>query len=125
MIRNKYIPPIIAVALFMETLDATIVSTAIPKMALSLHTNPISLKLALTTYLLSLAIFIPISGWMADKFGTKKIFSLALFFFTLFSIFCGTAQNVEELIAARFLQGVAGALMMPVGRLILLNRCFP
>lgn len=91
---TKLIPRIVAVALFMETLDATIIGTAIPQMALSLHVNPITMKLALTSYLLSLAIFIPISGWLADKFGTKKIFCSALLFFTLCSIFCGMSQNI-------------------------------
>ncbi len=118
------IPWVIAIALFMETLDVTIVSTAIPKIAISLQVSAISLKVALTSYLLSLAVFIPISGWMADKFGTKRVFSLALLLFTLSSIFCGMSNNLTELIISRILQGLGGALMMPVGRLILL-KAFP
>lgn len=114
----------IAFALLMETLDATIVSTAVPQMALSLQTSVISLKVALTGYLISLAVFIPISGWLADKFGTKRIFLFAIIFFTLSSILCGISNNIIELVIARVMQGLGGALMMPVGRLILL-KIFP
>ena len=121
---KKYIPFVIAFALFMETLDATIISTAIPKIAVNLHTNPISLKVALTSYLLSLAIFIPISGWFADHFGTKKVFITALMIFTMGSLFCGAAINLQTLVLSRIIQGIGGALMMPVGRLIIL-KSFP
>lgn len=111
----------IGVALLMETLDTTIVSTAIPQMALSLQTNVINLKVSLTSYLITLALFIPISGWLADKFGTKRIFLFAIIFFTLSSVLCGMSNNIVELIIARVMQGLGGALMMPVGRLILLK----
>src|SRR3990167_5176167 len=121
---KKYIPFVIAFALFMETLDATIISTAIPQIAINLGTDPISLKVALTSYLLSLAIFIPISGWFADRFGTKRIFIIALIVFTIGSLFCGLAINLETLVLSRIVQGIGGALMMPVGRLILL-KSFP
>ena len=121
---KKYIPFVIAFALFMETLDATIISTAIPKIAINLHTNPISLKVALTSYLLSLAIFIPISGWFADHFGTKKVFITALMIFTMGSLLCGLAMNLQTLVLSRIIQGIGGALMMPVGRLIML-KSFP
>lgn len=121
---KHYIPFAIAFAMFMETLDSTILGTAIPRIALSLHINPISLKIALTSYLLSLAIFIPISGWFADRFGTKKIFITALLVFTLGSLFCALATNLVMLVLARILQGLGGAMMMPVGRLILL-KSFP
>lgn len=121
---TKYIPFVIAFALFMETLDATIISTAIPKIATNLNTSPISLKVALTSYLLSLAIFIPISGWFADCFGTKKVFITALSVFTVGSLLCGLAINLETLVLARIAQGIGGALMMPVGRLIML-KSFP
>ena len=121
---KQYIPFVIAFALFMETLDATIISTAIPKIAVNLHTSPISLKVALTSYLLSLAIFIPISGWFADRFGTKKVFISALSIFTFGSLLCGLAINLETLVLARIVQGIGGALMMPVGRLIML-KSFP
>src|SRR5579863_3697720 len=112
---------IIALGIFMEAIDATVINTAIPAMAASLNVNPIDLKLALITYLLSLAIFIPISGWIADKFGIKKVFITAIFIFTLSSIWCGLSRHLSELIIARTLQGIGGSLTIPVGRLILLR----
>jgi EmrB/QacA subfamily drug resistance transporter len=115
------IPWIVAIAAFMETLDATIITTAIPKMALGFGINPINLKLALTSYLLSIALFIPISGWVADKWGTQRAFIFALVVFTVSSIACGSARNLSELVIARIFQGMGGAFMMPVGRLILLR----
>jgi len=121
---KKYIPFVIAFALFMETLDATIISTAIPKMSISFGIDPVDLKVALTSYLLSLAIFIPISGWCADRFGTKKIFISALLAFTIGSLLCGLSVNIITLVLSRIIQGIGGALMMPVGRLILL-KSFP
>lgn len=121
---KKYIPFVVGFALLMENLDVTIISTAIPKMALNLNTDPISLRMALTSYLLSLAIFIPISGWIADRFGTKKIFITALIIFTIGSLCCSFAVNLGMLILSRIIQGIGGAFMMPVGRLILL-KTFP
>jgi EmrB/QacA subfamily drug resistance transporter len=118
---HAVIPWIVAIGLFMENLDSTIVSTAIPQMAITFQVSPISLKVALTSYLLSLAIFIPISGWLADKFGTRKIFSLALLIFTVSSLLCAVSHNLAELVIARIIQGFGGALMTPVGRLILLK----
>jgi EmrB/QacA subfamily drug resistance transporter len=118
------IPMIVAVAFFMENLDSTIIATAIPDMAKSLDTTPIRLNLAITTYLLTLAMFIPVSGWFADRFGARRIFALALFVFTLGSTLCGLANSFEMLLATRALQGLGGAMMTPVGRLILL-RSFP
>lgn len=118
------IPMIVAVAFFMENLDSTIIATAIPDMAKSLGTTPIRLNLAITTYLLTLAVFIPVSGWFADRFGARRIFALALFIFTLGSMLCGLADSFEMLLAMRALQGLGGAMMTPVGRLILL-RSFP
>ena len=105
----------------METLDITIINTAIPKMAISFDVSPINLKFALTSYLLSLAIFVPISGWLADKFGTKKMFCLALFIFTSASFLCGFSVKLYQLILARIFQGFGGAILMPIGRLILLK----
>lgn len=113
------VPPIIACALFMETLDTTILSTAIPTMSQYFQVSPISLKLALTSYLISLSLFIPISGWLADKFGAKNIFLGAMSLFILSSFFCGISNGLLELICFRILQGFGGALMMPVGRLII------
>ncbi len=121
-VYNKAIIPwIVAIALFMETLDITIITTAIPVMALSLKVDPINLKLALTSYLLSIALFIPISGWVADKWGTQRTFILALLIFTVSSMMCGRAGSLSELVIGRIFQGVGGAFMMPVGRLILLR----
>ena len=110
---KKIIPFIVSLALFMEALDTTIINTAIPAMATSLHVNPVDLKIALISYLLSLAIFIPISGWIADKYGIKRVFSAALVIFTLSSFWCGFAHNLWELIIARTLQGIGGSLTQP------------
>lgn len=118
---KRIIPWIIGIALFMETLDITILSTAIPKMAQTFMVNPIDLKFALTSYLLSLALFIPVSGWVADKWGTQRTFMLALLIFVLSSIGCGNAKHLTELVVMRILQGVGGAFMTPVGRLIILR----
>lgn len=115
---------IVSLTLFMENLDITIINTAIPVMSHSLQVNPIDLKIALISYLVSLAIFIPISGWTGDKFGVKRVFIVALFIFIMSSLWCGYARNLTELILARTLQGIGGALMMPLGRLILF-RHFP
>jgi EmrB/QacA subfamily drug resistance transporter len=122
--QKRLIALIIACALFMEALDSTILNTAIPTMARSLHTDPIDLKIALISYLLSLAIFIPISGWIADKFGAKRVFITALLIFAVSSLWCGLVTNLQELIVARSLQGIGGSLMIPVGRLVLL-RTYP
>jgi EmrB/QacA subfamily drug resistance transporter len=121
---RRYLPWLVAVALFMENLDATIVNTAVPTMAAALHVAPLSLKGVLTSYTLSLAVFIPISGWMADRFGTRRVFELAIWLFLLGSLACGMAPNVPLLVAARILQGIGGAMMTPVGRLALV-RAFP
>lgn len=112
---------IVACALFMENLDATVISTSLPAIALDLHDDPISLKLAMTSYLVSLAIFIPASGWVADRYGAKTIFRIAIVVFSLGSIFCGWSSSLPELVAARVLQGLGGAMMTPVGRLLLLR----
>jgi len=112
---------IVGCALFMEMLDATVISTALPAMAKSLGEDPIKLNLAITSYLLSLAVFIPISGWMADRFGARTVFRTAILIFTTGSIFCGLSQSLPQLVAARILQGFGGAMMVPVGRLIVLK----
>src|SRR5579864_294671 len=114
-------PIIVGCALFMEMLDATVISTALPAMARSLHEDPIKLNLAITSYLLSLAVFIPISGWMADRYGARTVFRAAIVIFTLGSVLCGISQSLPELVAARVLQGFGGAMMVPVGRLIVLR----
>lgn len=121
---KRFITVMVSLAMFMEGLDATILNTAIPTMATSLQVNPVDLKIALIGYLLSLAVFIPISGWLADKFGIKQVFMAALAFFTLSSLACGFSQHLPALIVARVIQGFGAALMMPVGRLLIL-RSFP
>ena len=115
------IPLIVACALFMENLDSTVLSTALPAIGRELHESPIQLKLALASYLLTLAVFIPASGWFADRFGARTIFRLAILIFALGSIFCGFATSIHMLVAARALQGAGGAMMMPVGRLVILR----
>ncbi|MDP9108465.1 MAG: MFS transporter [Pseudomonadota bacterium] len=105
----------------MEQLDATIINTAVPAMATSLQVTPLSLKAVVTSYILSLAVCIPVSGWMADRFGTRRVFSSAMAIFTLASALCGVAQSVSMLVAARLLQGAAAALMLPVGRLTIIR----
>ncbi|WP_158883816.1 DHA2 family efflux MFS transporter permease subunit [Rhodanobacter sp. L36] len=118
------IPGIVAVSFLMEQLDSTIIVTAVPAMARSLGVTPLSMNLAVTTYVLALAMFIPVSGWFADRFGARRIFALALIVFTVGSMFCGMATTFPMLIAMRALQGLGGAMMTPVGRLILI-RSFP
>jgi EmrB/QacA subfamily drug resistance transporter len=117
--RSMVVPLIVATALFMENLDSTIITTALPQMAVTFDTTPIHLSVGITAYVLSLAIFIPISGWFADKFGAKTVFRTAITVFTIGSVLCGFCNNVAELAAARVLQGLGGAMMVPVGRLIM------
>jgi EmrB/QacA subfamily drug resistance transporter len=105
----------------MENMDGTIIATALPAIAADLGAHPVSLKLAFTTYLLSLTVFLPLSGWIADRFGAKNVFRLAIIVFTLASVLCGYAQSLAGLVAARALQGLGGALMVPVGRIILMR----
>jgi len=108
----------------MEQLDTTIVNTAVPAMAESLRVTPLSLKAVVTSYILSLAVCIPVSGWMADRYGTRRVFGIAVAIFTVSSILCGLAQNAPMLVVARILQGMGAAMMMPVGRLAIV-RTFP
>jgi EmrB/QacA subfamily drug resistance transporter len=121
---QRYLPWLVAVALFMENLDATIVNTAVPVMAEGLGVAPLALKAVMTSYTLSLAVFIPVSGWMADRFGTRKVFLQAVGVFALGSLLCGISVNVPMLVASRILQGMGGAMMTPVGRIALV-RTFP
>ncbi len=118
------IPLIVAFAFTMEQLDSTIITTAIPDMARELSVMPLAMNLAITSYILSLAVFIPVSSWFADKFGTRRVFAGALAVFTIGSGLCGLSDNLPTLVAMRVLQGFGGAMMTPVGRLILL-RSFP
>lgn len=121
---KRYLPWVVATALFMEQLDSTIVNTAIPAMAVSLQVTPLSLKAVVTSYILSLAVCIPISGWMADRFGTRRVFGAAVALFTISSVLCGLTLNAPMLVATRILQGIGAAMMMPVGRLAII-RTFP
>ncbi|HKB54859.1 MAG TPA: DHA2 family efflux MFS transporter permease subunit [Ramlibacter sp.] len=118
---KRYLPWVVATVMFMETLDATIVNTAIPAMAASLQVQPLSLKAVVASYILSLAVFIPISGWMADRHGTRTVFFTAVGVFTSASVLCGLSVNAPMLVAARLLQGIGGAMMMPVGRLTIVR----
>jgi EmrB/QacA subfamily drug resistance transporter len=113
---------VVASALFMQNIDATVVATALPAMARDLGVNPVHLSSAITSYLIALTVFIPVSGWIADRFGAKRVFITAIATFTLASVACALARGLPELIAARVLQGVGGAMMVPVGRLILFRR---
>jgi EmrB/QacA subfamily drug resistance transporter len=121
---KRYLPWVVATALFMEQLDSTIVNTAVPTVAASLHVTPLSLKAVVTSYILSLAVCIPVSGWIADRFGTRRVFATAVAIFTFSSILCGISINPPMLVAARILQGIGAAMMMPVGRLAIV-RTFP
>jgi MFS family permease len=113
---KTYLPWVVACALLMEQLDSTIVNTAVPAMATSLHVAPLSGKAVVTSYIVSLAVRIPVSGWMADRFGTRRVFAIAVAVVTLSSVLCGLAVNAPMLVAARVVQGVGAAMMMPVGR---------
>jgi EmrB/QacA subfamily drug resistance transporter len=115
------VPLIVACGLFMENLDGTVLATALPQIARELDVSPIRLSLAITSYLLSLAIFIPVSGWLADRFGSRTVFCAAIIVFTLGSIPCGLSNSLVELTAFRFLQGIGGAMMVPVGRLVMVR----
>jgi EmrB/QacA subfamily drug resistance transporter len=119
--RQLVIMLIVACALFMQNLDSTIIATALPTIAISIGESALRLNLAITCYLLSLAVFIPISGWTADRFGARRVFTAAIIVFTIGSIGCGFADSLWNLVAARVVQGIGGAMMVPVGRLILLR----
>jgi EmrB/QacA subfamily drug resistance transporter len=120
-LRGWVIPAIIGMALMMQTLNATSINNALPAMARAMHVEPLRLNLAITMYLLASAVFLPISGWMADRFGAKKIFMVAMVSYALTSAACGFANNLPELVLFRLAQGCAGAMMGPVGRLVLLR----
>lgn len=119
---ERFTPWVVGGALFLQTLDATIVATALPTMARALDEPTIRLNSTITIYLLASAIFIPISGWLADRFGSKAVFRTSILVFTAASVLCGLAPNLEALLAARFLQGAAAAMITPVGRLLIVQR---
>jgi EmrB/QacA subfamily drug resistance transporter len=118
---DRIVPLIVATALFMENMDSTVISTSLPAIAQALGTNPLALKLAVTSYLLSLAIGIPASGWTADRFGTRNVFRAAIGVFVLGSIGCAASHSLQEFVFARIVQGMGGAMMTPVGRLIMVR----
>jgi len=121
MRQTHLVPLIIATALFMENTDSTVIATSLPAIAADLGEDPIALKLALTSYLVSLAIFIPVSGWMADRFGARTVFRAAIGVFMAGSLACASADSLAGFVLARFFQGMGGAMMVPVGRLVLLR----
>lgn len=116
-----WLPYVVAATFFMEYLDTTVIATALPQMAQSFGIGPNSLSLGVTSYMLTLAIFIPVSGWVADRCGSRTVFFSAVVTFTVASVLCGISQNVGEFVAARVLQGVGGAMMVPVGRMIVVR----
>ncbi len=118
------IPLVVACAMLMDGLDQTIIVTSLPQIARSLGESPLRLNLAITSYLLSLAVFIPVSGWIADRFGARTVFCTAVGIFTVSSALCGASMSLTMMVATRILQGVGGALMSPVGRLVML-KSFP
>ena len=112
----RIIPLVLAVALFMENMDSTVIATSLPAIAADIGAEPISLKLALTAYFVALAIFIPLSGWMADRFGAKNIFRVAIVVFMIGSICCAFSDSLLTFVLSRFLQGVGGSILHPFGR---------
>ncbi len=121
MPRDRLVPLIVAVALFMENMDSTVIATSLPAIAHDIGTSPLALKLAVTSYLLSLAVFIPASGWTADRFGARTVFRAAIAVFMLGSIGCALSSSLTHFVIARIVQGMGGAMMTPVGRLILVR----
>jgi EmrB/QacA subfamily drug resistance transporter len=121
---KRLLPWLVAVAFFMQSLDTTILNTAVPTIAQAMDVTPLDMKSVLASYTLSLAVFIPISGWMADRFGTRRVFASAIGLFTLGSVLCGMAVDIDMLVACRVLQGMGGAMMVPVGRMTMV-RTFP
>jgi len=121
MNKERLIPLIVATALFMENMDSTVIATSLPAIAADIGTSPLTLKLAITSYLLSLAVFIPASGWTADRFGARAVFSIAIAVFLVGSIGCALSSSVTNFVIARIVQGIGGAMMTPVGRLVLLR----
>ena len=121
MRKDRLVPLIVAVALFMENMDSTVIATSLPAIATDIGTSPLTLKLAVTSYLLSLAVFIPVSGWTADRFGARTVFRAAIAVFMLGSIACALSGSIAQFVVARIVQGMGGAMMTPVGRLVLVR----
>src|SRR5438105_1181730 len=121
MTHDRLVLLIVAAALFMENMDSTVIATSLPAIAAALGTSPLTLKLAVTSYLISLAVFIPASGWTADRFGARAVFRAAIAVFVLGSLGCALSASLEAFVAARIVQGIGGAMMTPVGRLVLVR----
>ena len=121
MTNARLVPMIVAVALFMDNMDSTVIATSLPAIAADIGTSPLTLKLAVTSYLLSLAVFIPMSGWTADRFGARTVFRAAIAVFVLGSIGCALSGSLAQFVMARIVQGMGGAMMTPVGRLVLVR----
>lgn len=121
---KKILPIILATAIFMQMLDSTILNTSLPAIAKDLSESPLDMQNAIISYVLTLALFMPVSGFLADKFGTKKIFIISLILFSIGSLFCSLAQDLTQLVFARIVQGIGGSLMTPVGKLALI-KTFP
>ena len=119
--NSRIVPLILAVALFMENMDSTVIATSLAVIAHDIGTEPVALKLALTTYLVALAIFIPISSWMADRFGARTVFRWAIVVFMVGSVCCAASNSLLTFVLSRFLQGMGGAMMTPVARLVLVR----
>lgn len=123
-LTKKLLPIVMAIAIFMQMLDSTILNTSLPAIAKDLNESPLNMQNAIIGYVLTLALFMPVSGFLADKFGTKRIFILALTLFALGSLFCSLSQNLTQLVIARIIQGIGGSLMTPIGKLALI-KTFP
>ena len=121
---KKFLPIILATAIFMQMLDSTILNTSLPSIAKDLNESPLNMQNAIISYVLTLALFMPVSGFLADKFGTKKVFIFALIIFSIGSLFCAISQNLMHLVISRVIQGIGGSLMTPVGKLALI-KTFP
>jgi EmrB/QacA subfamily drug resistance transporter len=121
MLRERIVPLIVAVALFMENMDSTVIATSLPAIAADISSSPLALKLAITSYLLSLAVFLPVSGWTADRFGARNVFRIAIAVFMTGSILCAVSGSLTQFVLARMVEGMGGAMMTPVGRLILVR----
>jgi EmrB/QacA subfamily drug resistance transporter len=119
--KSTAISILVATAFFMENLDGTVIATALPQMGKSFHVSPVDLNIGMTAYLLMLAVFIPISGWVADRIGARSVFVSAIAVFTVSSIFCGLSDGILAFTSARIVQGIGGAMMVPVGRLVVLR----
>lgn len=119
--RSTLIALLVAVTFFMENLDATVIATALPDIAKTFGVGAVDVNIGMSAYMLAVAVFIPISGWLADRFGSRRVFGWAIVLFSLSSLLCGWSDSLQTFVAARVLQGISGAMMVPVGRLAVLR----